>query len=102
MVIDGVFIRGCFMKNKSLKNIPVVGQAHDITDTVKKVSNITDLVQAAVTAVEMIIEDCLPPQIKYPLGCALLFRECGIVIYSLVTIQATVSFSLFLCIGAAK
>ena len=90
------------MKDKIIKNIPVVGQAYGIIDTVKKVSNITDPVQAAVTAGEMIIEDCLPPQVKYPLECALVLGECGVAIYSLVAIPATGGFSLSLCLGAAK
>ena len=90
------------MKNKIIKNIPVVGQAYGIIDTVKTVSNITDPVQAAITAGEMIIEDCLPPQVKYPLECSLLLAECGVAIYSLAAIPATGGFSLSLCLGAAK
>jgi len=44
---------------KILKYIPVVGQAYGIVETVKVVSNITDPIQAVMTAGEMIVEDCL-------------------------------------------
>ena len=87
---------------KIMKNIPVVGQAYGIVDTVKTVSNITDPVQAAITAEEIIIEDCLPPQLKYPIECALIVGECGAVIYSLIAAPATGGFSLSLCLGAVK
>ena len=63
---------------KLIKLVPVVGQAYGLIDTVKVVSNITDPIEAVVTAGEMIIEDCLPPQIKYP-------AECGVAIYSIET-----------------
>ena len=70
---------------KLIKFVPVVGQAYGLIDTVKVVSNITDPIQAVVTAGEMILEDCLPPQIKYPAECALLVAECGVAIYSIET-----------------
>ena len=44
---------------KLVKCIPVVGQAYGLIDTVKVVSNITNPIEAAVTAGEMLIEDCL-------------------------------------------
>lgn len=44
---------------KILKYIPVVEQAYGIVETVKVVSNITDPIQAVMTAGEMIVEDCL-------------------------------------------
>ena len=56
---------------KLIKFVPVVGQAYGLIDTVKVVSNITDPIQAAVTTGEMLFEDCLPPQVKYPIECAL-------------------------------
>ena len=87
---------------KIMKNIPVVGQAYGVVDTVKTVSSITDPVEAAIKAGEMIIEDCLPPQVKYPVECALLLGECSAVIYSLVAAPATGGFSLSLCLGAVK
>ena len=87
---------------KLIKFIPVVGQAYGLIDTVKVVSNITDPIQAAVTAGEMLIEDCLPPIIKYPAECALLVAESGVAIYSIAAAPVTGGFSLSLCLGAAK
>ena len=87
---------------KIIKYVPVVGQAYGLVDTVKTVSNITDPVQAAITAGEMIIEDCFPPQIKYPLECTLLVAECGAAIYGIIAVPVTGGFSLSLCLGAAK
>jgi len=87
---------------KLIKFVPVVGQAYGLIDTVKVVSNITDPIQAAVTAVEMLIEDCLPPQVKYPVECALLVAECGVAISSIAAAPVTGEFSLSLCLGAAK
>ena len=48
----------------------------------------------------MIIEDCLPLQVKYSLECALSFGECGVTIYSLIAIPATDRFSLSFCLGS--
>ena len=69
------------MIKKIIKSVPIVGQAYGIVDTVKVIANITDPIQAVTTAGQMIVEDCLPPQVKYPV---------------------TGGFSLSLCLGAAK
>ena len=46
---------------KIVKYIPIVGQAYGLVETVKVVSNITDPIQAVMTAGEM--EDCLSHRI---------------------------------------
>ena len=91
------------MKIKRLaKNVPVVGQAYGIIETVKKVSTVTDPVEALVLAGEMIVEDCLPPQVKYPVECAIFLAECSVVVYSAVAAPLTGGFSLSICLALAK
>lgn len=90
------------MIKKIIKSVPILGQAYGIVDTVKVVSNITDPIQAVTTAGQMIVEDCLPPQVKYPVECAMLIAECGVAIYSIAAAPVTGGFSLSLCLGAAK
>ena len=53
------------MLNPLIKQVPVVGQAYGFTKTAMKVYNSTSPVEAAVS----IIDDCVPPQIKYPVKC---------------------------------
>ena len=68
----------------------------------KKVSKITDTVEALVAAGEMVLEYCLPPNVKYPVECAILLAECGVCIYSAIAAPLTGGFSLSLCIGSVK
>ena len=46
-----------------------MGQAYGFTKTAMKVYNSTSPVKAVKVAAVSIIDDCAPPQIKYPVKC---------------------------------
>ena len=37
----------------------------------------------------MILKDCAPPHIKYPVECGILLTECNVVIYSAIAASIT-------------
>ena len=61
---------------------PVVGQAMGFASTAVKDSNATSPQTPIAVAIEGIIQDCTPPQIKYPFKCAMLLGQVGIAIAS--------------------
>ena len=80
-----------------LSNIPVVGQAYGLTKTAMKVYNCTDPINATKIALVSVVEDCSPPQVKYPL-------KCGILLAQVVVAIATGGnpFSVALSLGAIR
>ena len=80
-----------------IKQVPVVGQAVGLTVTAMKVYNCTSPVQAVKTAAISIVDDCAPPQIKYPLKCGALLIQLGIAIGT-----GGNPWSVGLALGAAK
>ena len=47
-----------------------------------KVYNLTLLVEAVKVAAVSIIDDCAPPQIKYPVKCGILLVQVGLAVLS--------------------
>lgn len=58
-----------------VKQVPVVGQAYGLTKTAMRVYNSTDPISAVKNATISIVEDCSPPQIKYPIKCGVLVAQ---------------------------
>jgi hypothetical protein len=65
-----------------LKYTPVAVQSQRFAVTAETLSNSTNPVSAAISGIKLISDVCLPPNIKYPLKCAVLFAQIGISIYS--------------------
>jgi len=80
-----------------ISNVPVVGQAYGLTKAAMKVYNCTDPINATKVALVSVIEDCSPPQVKYPLKCGILLVQVGIVIAT-----SGNPFSVSLAIGAIR
>ena len=80
-----------------ISNIPVVGQAYGLTKTAMKVYNCTDPINATKVALVSVVEDCSPPQVKYPLKCGILLAQVGIAIAT-----GGNPFSVSLTIGAIR
>ena len=70
------------MLNPLIKQVPVVGQAYGFTKTAMKVYNSTSPVEAVKVAAVSIIDDCAPPQIKYPVKCRIFLAQVGLAISS--------------------
>lgn len=70
------------MLNPLIKQVPVVGQAYGFTKTAMKVSNSTSPVEAVKVAAVSIIDDCAPPQLKYPVKCGILLAQVGLAVSS--------------------
>lgn len=80
-----------------ISNIPVVGQAYGLTKTAMKVYNCTSPINATKIALVSVIEDCSPPQVKYPLKCGILLAQV-----SLSIATGGNPFSIGLAIGAIR
>jgi hypothetical protein len=65
-----------------IKQVPVISQAYGLTKTAMKVYNSTDPISAVKNATLSIIEDCAPPQVKYPIKCGILLAQLGLAISS--------------------
>lgn len=65
-----------------IHQVPVVGQAYGLTKTAMRVHNSTDPISAVKNATLSIIEDCAPPQVKYPIKCGILLAQLGLAISS--------------------
>jgi hypothetical protein len=65
-----------------INQVPVVGQAYGLTKTAMRVYNSTDPISAVKNATLSIIEDCAPPQVKYPIKCGILLAQLGLAISS--------------------
>ena len=65
-----------------IKQVPVVGQVYGFTKTAMKVYNSTSPVEAVKIATISIIDDCAPPQIKYPVKCGILLAQIGLAVSS--------------------
>ena len=70
------------MLNPLIKQVPVVGQAYGFTKTAMKVYNSTSPAEAVKVAAVSIIDDCAPPQIKYPVKCGILLAQVGLAVSS--------------------
>ena len=70
------------MINTFIKQVPVVGQAYSFTKTAMKVYNSTSPIEAVKIAAVSILDDCAPPQVKYPIKCGILAGQIGIAISS--------------------
>ena len=64
------------------KQIPVVSQAYGLAKTAMRVSESTDPVCAMKNATLTIVEDCTPPQIKYPIKCGVFLVQLGLAVSS--------------------
>jgi len=63
-----------------VKQIPVVTQTFGFVQTAKRVSESTDPVSALKNATLTIVDDCAPPQIKYPVKCGIFLAQLGFAI----------------------
>jgi hypothetical protein len=54
------------------EEIPVVGQSLKFARLAKNITNCTNPTEACLKAAKLIMIDCLPPHVKYPLKCAAL------------------------------
>ena len=70
------------MFNPLIKQVPVVGQAYGFTKTAMKVYNSTSPVEAVKVAAVSIIDDCLPPIIKYPVKCGIFVSQVVVAVSS--------------------
>jgi len=70
------------MLNPLIKQIPVVGQAYGFTKIAMKVYNPTSTIEAVKVAAVLIIDDCAPPQIKYPVKCGIFLAQVGLAVSS--------------------
>ena len=57
---------------ETISAVPVVGQASGFVEVSKVVFNSTSASEAAINGIRAVIIECSPPQIKYPVKCALL------------------------------
>jgi hypothetical protein len=85
---------------EAAKNTPVIGQAIGFSNTAVKVYNATSPATAVCAAVEGIFVDCMPPQVKYPVKCAILAAQMGLAVAS-ATNPVTGPLTLSLAIGQA-
>ena len=65
-----------------IKQTPILSQLYGFTTTAMKVYNSTSPVEAVKVGVVSIVDDCMPPQIKYPVRCGILLAQFGLVISS--------------------
>ena len=70
------------MFNAIMSHIPVVSQVYGFTTTAMKVYNSTSPVEAVKVATISIIDDCAPPQIKYPVKCGIFIAQVGLAVAS--------------------
>ena len=68
------------MLDAVVKQLPVVGQTYGLTKTAMKVYNSTSPVEAVKIAAISIIDDCAPPQVKYPVKCGILVAQIGLAV----------------------
>ena len=68
------------MLGEVIKQVPVIGQAYGFTKTAMKVYNSTSPVEAVRVATVSIIDDCAPPQIKYPVKSGILLAQVGLAV----------------------
>ena len=68
------------MLDPIVNQVPVVGQAYSFTKTAMKVYNSTSPVEAVKTAFVSILDDCAPPQIKYPVKYNILLAQVGLAV----------------------
>ncbi len=60
------------MLDAVIKHIPLVGQSYGLTKTAMRIYNSTDPIGAVKNATLSILDDCAPPQVKYPIKCGIL------------------------------
>jgi hypothetical protein len=70
------------MLNPLIKQVPVVGQAYGFTKTAMKVYNSTSPVEAVKVAAVSILDDCAPPQMKYPTFNGIFLAQVGLAVLS--------------------
>ena len=63
-------------------NAAVVAQGYKFSQIAMNVTKVADPTAAAVTLVKKIAIECLPPQIKYPVKCAIFALQCCVVFNS--------------------
>lgn len=80
-----------------IKQIPIIGQSYGLTRTAMSVFNSTDPVSAVRNATLQILDDCSPPQIKYPIKCGVLIGQIVI-----VALSGGKPWSVALTIGCAR
>lgn len=85
------------MLKNLVEHVPIVGQAYGLTKTAMKVYNCTSPLNATVVAITSIVEDCSPPQIKYPIKCAVFGAQLV-----LIVISGGNPFTVALAVGAAR
>lgn len=72
-----------------IERAPVGMQANSFSELAMNVTNITSPVNASLTAGKMIVGACTPPQIKYPVNCAILALQLGLYIFISGTVSVT-------------
>ena len=66
------------MLKEIVKGVPVLGQAYGLTSTAMRVYNSASPLEALKLAGFEIAQECLPPQVKYPLKCTVFFAQVAI------------------------
>lgn len=85
------------MLNLFIKELPIVAQSVGFTRTAMKVYKSTSPVEAVKIAAISILDECAPPQVKYPIKCGILIAQIGIA----VTTGGN-TWSVAMAIGAAR
>lgn len=82
-------------------SVPVIGQTVGFVEVATVVTKISSPSAAAAAGIELAIERCTPPIVKYPLKCAVLFGQF-IIVGGSITNPVTAPFSVSMLIGSLK
>ena len=63
-------------------NAAVMAQGYKFSQIAMNVTKLADPTAASITLVKKIAIECLPPQVKYPVKCAIFALQCCVVLNS--------------------
>lgn len=67
---------------KTVELAPIILQTRSLTETAKLVTNSTNPISNIFTRTKLVFTVCLPPNIKYPIKCAIFFAQLRVCIYT--------------------
>ncbi len=91
------------IESKVVKYFPVVLQSQQFSSTAMEVTESISPLSASFKGLKLILHFCLPPNIKYPVKCAIFFGQLGISVYTAgMTGGFSSMLSLTLAIGSGR
>lgn len=80
----------------TIEFVPVLFQSKGFASKAMEIYNTTNPITASFTALRVIVNVCLPPNVKYPVKCLIFFSQVGLCVYtggtaSVLTFATTVA-----------